>query len=118
MMWTTPKTDWVGMDRCTASDMNRICGNLNFLHDFGLPTAWTSNDMVTAAQWGAITSAAETLARSLAIDTVAPSHEVIDQNSLNITETITLKAKIKTDQISDQFKHYAGEGNYTGDFYV
>ena len=52
MAWITPKTNWIYSDRVTADDMNRICGNLNYLlGEERLQKVYTEEDYVFLSEW-------------------------------------------------------------------
>jgi len=55
MAWETPKTDWAAEDGLAATDMNRIEGNIQELHDRTQPDVSTS---FSGGQWSATTTAA------------------------------------------------------------
>lgn len=55
MAWITPVTDRPNKStRTTADDMNRICGNINWLWATLLGTSFTDKDIVTRTQWDEI----------------------------------------------------------------
>ena len=90
MAWITPYTDWTSSDRVLPADMNRIAGNLNYLDPAStLKDDYTSNDMVTAAQWSNILDEINKL--SLFTGTffdVMPDGEITASN-FNAVESIT-----------------------------
>lgn len=55
MAWITPVTDRTGAEpRTTATDMNRIAGNLNVLTGGSFKDDYTSADIVLRTDWDAL----------------------------------------------------------------
>ena len=74
MAWIEPVTDRQNSQtRTTADDMNRICGNINFLWATSLKTDFTAADIVTLAQWNAILRNTNEIADLLGISEAADS---------------------------------------------
>ena len=60
MSWITPKTDRSGPEpRTTATDMNRIAGNLNVLSGGSFKDDYTNNDIVKVADWKSLIEAVQ-----------------------------------------------------------
>ena len=58
MAWTTPKTDRTAPEpKTTATDMNRIGGNLNYITGGTFKANYTSNDIVLQTDWTALIEA-------------------------------------------------------------
>lgn len=92
MTWITPVTDWVEGDRCSFQDMNRIAGNVNYLHQNAqLKADYTANDFVTVAEWSAILIALAELRQAtfLQEETHLPGADMI-AGTFNEVEELTL----------------------------
>ena len=58
MAWITPKTDRTGAEpRTTATDMNRIAGNLNVLTSGSFKDDYTTSDIVLKTDWTSLINA-------------------------------------------------------------
>lgn len=114
MSWTTPKTDWTPADRCTAADMIRICGNVNYVAGTALKTAWTSNDMVDAATWNGIINTVSMLVTALGLLVSVPNSNM-DSTNFNRIEGDLLSINERLEMIKRNEPAHAGMGYITGD---
>ena len=112
MAWQTPKTDWEAGDFVTYVDLNRICGNLNYLLGSNtLSESWTAADYVHLTDWHDIVDALEDVQ-----DLLGAEHDLPDDNAssynFNLIESFCLDAKDPIDELRRQqlANHYVGEG--------
>lgn len=61
MAWTTPVTNWSNGNNFTHDDMNRICGNINYLYPAAALPSYTQNDILTTNDWEDMAKALFTL---------------------------------------------------------
>ena len=86
MAWTTPVTDRPNAQtRTTAADMNRICGNINYLWATLLKTDFLSTDIVTDTTWNGVVTATNEIADLL---NISEATAVTDYANLNRIESI------------------------------
>lgn len=118
MAWVTPVYNRTAGARMTATDMDRICGNINFLNsNSALPTGWTANDIVTVDDWSDILAALERARKALGYTTsIKPTKAQTYQNVNNI-EKLTAQLKAHADLLTLQKAAivYTGDGTYTSD---
>lgn len=115
MGWQEPKTNWAANDKCTASDMNRILNNIQYLIDGTSATyTYTSNDVVTVTQWKEIVRDVVGLCVNEGIKYIEPSTKA-EYNNFNIVEDLIAKVKLTRDRRQNMYKynHYAGQNYYT-----
>lgn len=119
MAYTGVKTDWSAADFMTASDLNRIAGNINYLYpDADLKDDYTSNDFLKEAEWNLILVVLDKLKVTLGINTPLPNN-TMDFNTFNELESLVLELKTRQDFVfrQDVANHYVGElyttENYT-----
>lgn len=67
MAWITPVTDRGLRSMTTATDMNRISGNLNYLTGITFKTDYTNADIVKADEFNKIISTAKYIASSFGL---------------------------------------------------
>ena len=85
MAWTTPVTDRGEVATCLPEDLNRICGNINYLAGTSLSTSYTSNDFLTYTQWQAIVTNTIACCNKYGIYyTQAPNNDMTSANFNNI----------------------------------
>lgn len=88
MAWIAPFTGRTGPNtRTTYLDMNRICGNINFLFGTNLKDDWTRADIVDRATWDGIIDVVSQLASSVGVEV----NDSTDYVNLNAIEEITLR---------------------------
>lgn len=86
MAWATPVTDRPNAQtRTTADDMNRICGNINYLWATLLKTNFVSTDIVTDTEWDGVITSTNEIADLLGLNEVTES---TDYANLNRIESI------------------------------
>lgn len=119
MAYTGVKTDWSAADFMTASDLNRIAGNINYLYpDANLKSNYTQNDFLKASEWSLILVVLDKLKVTLGINTPLPDN-TMDFNTFNELESLVLELKNRQDFVfrQDAANHYSGElfvsENYT-----
>lgn len=88
MAWISPVINRSGPNtRTTYADMNRICGNINFLFGTSLKDDWTRADIVDRTTWDAIVSVVSQLAGSVGLEV----NDSTDYVNLNAIEEVTLR---------------------------
>lgn len=86
--WQAPDISRSGPNtRTTYKDMNRICGNINFLFGTSLKEDWTRADIVDRATWETIINVVSQLAGSVGIEV----NDATDYINLNAIEEVTLR---------------------------
>ena len=127
MAWVTPKTDWKGTDRFTATDWNRIDGNVEYVATaLSIPyttKAVSNGDILTAGDRNNITDTLDLIYAALQASwsrkTVASRVDygsAWDSKDLNAIEEFLFNAKEQLDgQISNMVIYYAGSEIYCGD---
>lgn len=79
MAWITPKTDRTGAEpRTTATDMNRIAGNLNVLTGGSFKDNYTNNDIVLKSDWTALINAVQFWNEDVTTDTTWANFNLIE----------------------------------------
>lgn len=126
--WTTPKTDWIGTDYFTASDWQRINGNIEYIAD-ALGISYTpllvvdKNTPLTASYCNSyVTDMLETLYAALNASWnrgyVAPRVDygsAWNSRDLNIIEDMLLNMKAQLDGTLDETIEYYSDDIYCGD---
>lgn len=130
MAWVTPVTDRTdGSAMMTATDMDRITGNIAYLFDYATQeghapegstvskTSWTKNDIIELSFW---TEMLEVLANIMAAVFYVPAVEpdyAMDWENMNNIETISynLYNIIGSSGSQGNNNHYAGDPIFTGD---
>lgn len=85
MAWQTPVIDRGQTATCLPDDLNRICGNINYLIGTSLSTGYTSNDFLTLSQWRAITQSTIIACNKYGIYyTQAPNDAMTSENFNNV----------------------------------
>lgn len=113
MAWITPKTNWIYSDRVTADDMNRICGNLNYLlGEERLQKVYTEEDYVFLSEWVEIVRAFMLVQVAAGIANPEKPTDAVTSYNFNLIESICLVAKDIIDNKRSQPTaiHYVGEG--------
>lgn len=124
MAWITPVTDRINGARMTVTDMNRICGNIDYLtteltaHSlYSGPTlsktTYTYNDYVTLAEWTEIIRVLSTLVAQTAVETEQADMSTTYQN-MNAVESMTLAVYDLYQMLLSQTNanYYAGDDIY------
>lgn len=130
MAWVTPVTDRTdGSAMMTATDMDRITGNIAYLFDYATQeghapsgstvtkTSWTINDIIERSFWGAmLTTLANICAAVEYVPAVEPDY-AMDWENMNNIETISysLYNIIGSSGSQGNNNHYAGDPIFTGD---
>lgn len=113
MAWQTPKTNWNATDSATYMDMNRICGNINYLlGEERLTKVYTSKDYVYHPEWLEIVSAFMLVQVAAGIvDPEKPTDRTTSYN-FNLIESVCLLAKpiIDYKRSQENALNYVGEG--------
>lgn len=93
MAWVEPKTDRGDSGtRTTATDMNRIAGNINFLRGTTIKSDWTDADIVDSASWSAIINITNLMASEIETEHCTSSTDFANLNRI--------------EQIAYAYKHY------------
>lgn len=111
-MWRGVKTDWATNDKMTASELNRITENVQYLFPaFQGRTNWTNNDIVTAADIEAILSAVRTLNITSGLLEILPNAAATSA-FFNTLEGVMNDLKLRFDLISRQKKIFPRPEGY------
>ena len=113
MAWITPKTNWIYSDRVTADDMNRICGNINYLlGEERLQKVYTEEDYVFLSEWVEIVRAFMLVQVAAGIANPEKPTDAVTSYNFNLIESICRVAKDIIDHKRSQPTaiHYVGEG--------
>lgn len=86
MSWQTPVTNRTAGSRTTATDMNRIAGNLNNVLGTTLKANYTDVDVVLGADWTALITQANNIATMIGEE---PATNLSTWDNLNHIEQIT-----------------------------
>lgn len=79
MAWITPVTNRMSPDtRTTATDMNRIAGNLNILTGGSFKDNYTSDDIVKLADWNALIDALRNWNHNITYETTWTNFNLIE----------------------------------------
>lgn len=113
MAWQTPKTNWSAVDRVTYVDMNRICGNINYLlGEEKLQKVYTPEDYVYLTDWLDIVHAFMLVQVAAAVADPEHPDDSASSYNFNLIESICLQSKaiidLKRSQ-KDALK-YVGDG--------
>lgn len=125
MAWITPVTDRTSGAICTAIDMNRIAGNLDWLtteltaHQLYSgatisKTTYIANDYGSISDWENILEVLNDLSEAVAIET-GSANDSTTYDNFNVVETITLEIYDRYQLIASQSNnnHYPNDGYYT-----
>lgn len=97
MAWVDPCTDWAPYDRFTYGDMNRICGNINYLMGVdNLRTDWAQDDILKLADWQPVKNTVNALASAVKLTHIAVTDALTSDNIDNL-ETIISELKTPID---------------------
>ena len=114
MAWQTPFTNWSAGNSVTADDMNRICGNLNYLLGTNtLSEAWTAADYVYVTDWHDIRDALGNVQTLIGMEQELPDDETSSYN-FNLIETYCETAK----PIIDLMRLQTLENKFAGEWYA
>lgn len=130
MAWVTPVTDRTdGSAMMTATDMDRITGNIAYLFDYATQeghapsgstvtkTSWTINDIIERSFWEAmLTTLANICAAVEYVPETDPTNAMEFEN-INNVETISrnLYYIIQNIRYQANNNHWVGDDIYTGD---
>ncbi|MGI6721055.1 MAG: hypothetical protein ACOX4I_00640 [Anaerovoracaceae bacterium] len=111
MAWVDPYTDWAPYDRFTYEDMNRICGNINYLIGMdSLRTNWTQDDILDRADWQPVKNTVNALALAVKLTHIAVTDALTSDNIDNLETIISeLKAPIDLRLIQKRATRHCGE---------
>ena len=118
MAWVTPVYNRVAGARMTAADMNRICGNINYLNSTTtLKTNWTDNDIVSVTAWNTILRWLEKARTALGYKTTLKPTTAQTYQNVNNIERLTAQLKAYADLLTLQKSAivYVGDGVYTSE---
>lgn len=127
MAWITPVTDRIGGEVCTATDMNRISGNIDFLateltaHQLytGATVQKTTYTLeyVTVDDWEDILSVLGSLTDALALENAGSADMSTTYTNFNTVESITLRIYERYEMLLSQANnnHYSGDDIYPQD---
>ena len=116
--WQTPVTNRTDGARMTASDMNRIVGNILVVYPKAsfTVTTYTNNDYVAVTAFNEIYTNLHIAAQALGVNAQGISTEQT-YNNMNHIENVTALCKAKIDLIAAQniANIYSGDDLYAGD---
>lgn len=128
--WVTPVTDRTdGSAMMTATDMNRITGNIDYLFDYataeGLSpsgstvpkTSWTKNDIIERSTWEATLETLSNLCECVEYNPEANPTNEMEYENINNVETISrnLYYIIQNIRYQANNNHWVGDNIYVGD---
>lgn len=126
MAWITPVTDRTSGAICTAIDMNRIAGNLDWLttelstHQLYSgttisKTSYNADDYVTIGDWSNILDVLNDLIDAILPDIGQAADDSTTYTNFNAVESITLAIYDRYQLILNQANanHYVGDSIYT-----
>lgn len=112
MAWVEPNLD--NDLYFTAEDMNRICGDINYLDSTaGLREDWTDNDIITLSEWQAVIAAVSSLIDYTGLSLIKPDEDATKDN-MNLLESDLLAIYDRFGIIYDNLKalRFTGDGAY------
>lgn len=126
MAWITPVTDRTSGAICTANDMNRIAGNLDWLttelstHQLYSgttisKTSYNADDYVTIGNWSNILDVLNDLIDAILPDIGQTANDSTTFDNFNTVESLTLAIYERYQLILNQANanHYVGDSIYT-----
>lgn len=130
MAWITPVTDRTdGSAMMTATDMNRITGNIAYLFDYATAeghspqgstvtkTSWTQNDIIDKSFWESMLVVLSNICEAVNYNPdIAPTN-VLDYENINNIERIsfTLYNIIANIDRMSAINHFVGDDFFVGD---
>ena len=130
MAWVTPVTDRAdGSAMMTATDMDRITGNIAYLFDYATQeghapsgstvtkTSWTINDIIERSFWGAMLTTLSNICEAVEYVPETDPTNAMEYENINNVETISrnLYYIIQNIQYQANNNHWVGDDIYTGD---
>ena len=130
MAWVTPVTDRTdGSAMMTATDMDRITGNIDYLFDYataeGLSpagsrvpkTSWTKNDIIERSFWEAMLTTLSNICAAVEYVPETDPMNAMEFENINVVETISrnLYYIIQNIQYQANNNHWVGDEFYAGD---
>ena len=130
MAWVTPVTNRTdGNSRMTATDMDRITGNIAYLFDYATAeghspqgstvtkTSWTQNDIIDKSFWESMLVVLSNICDAVNYNPDTQPTNVMDYENINNIETISynLNNIIANINRMSAINHWVGDEFFTGD---
>lgn len=130
MAWVTPVTDRTdGSAMMTATDMDRITGNIAYLFDYATQegyaptgstvtkTSWTINDIIERSFWEAMLTTLANICEAVEYVPETDPTNAMEYENINVVETISrnLYYIIQNIQYQANNNHWVGDEFYAGD---
>ena len=130
MAWVTPVTDRTdGSAMMTATDMDRITGNIAYLFDYATQeghaptgstvtkTSWTINDIIERSFWEAMLTTLANICEAVEYVPETDPTNAMEFENINNVETISrnLYYIIQNIQYQANNNHWVGDEFYAGD---
>lgn len=130
MAWVTPVTDRTdGSAMMTATDMDRITGNIAYLFDYATQeghapsgstvtkTSWTINDIIERSFWEAMLTTLANICEAVEYVPEADPTNAMEWENINHIEDITNRIYYIIGQIGNLqgLNHWAGDDLFAGD---
>lgn len=130
MAWVTPVTDRTdGSAMMTATDMDRITGNIAYLFDYATQeghapsgstvtkTSWTINDIIERSFWEAMLTTLANICEAVEYVPETDPTNAMEWENINHIEDITNRIYYIIGQIGNLqgLNHWAGDDLFAGD---
>ena len=130
MAWVTPVTNRTdGSALMTATDMDRITGNIAYLFDYATAeghspqgstvskTSWSQNDIIDKSFWESMLEVLSNICEAVNYNPDTAPTNVLDWENINNIETISFNLYYIIANINNMsaLNHWAGDDLFTGD---
>lgn len=130
MAWVTPVTNRTdGSALMTATDMDRITGNIAYLFDYATAeghspqgstvtkTSWTQNDIIEKSFWESMLVVLSNICEAVNYNPDTAPTNVLDWENINNIETISFNLYYIIANINNMsaLNHWCGDEFYSGD---
>lgn len=110
MAWQNPVTTW-GDTYFTHTDMNRICGDINYLCGTTLKDDYTPDDIPTRQEWAQVLLYVGNMVKGFHLPLAVPNYDVTPQNFALVESGINESFKyIQRRAASATARRYVGSG--------
>lgn len=126
MAWITPVTNRTTGAIHTATDQNRITGNLDYLttvlaeHSLYSgavvsKTSYTINDYISTEEWANLLEVLDDLQEALSLSATEAASDAMTYQNMNVVESLTLQIYNQAQLVLKQgnLNHYPGQGFYS-----
>ena len=129
-IWIAPVTDRTdGSAMMTATDMNRITGNIDYLFDYATAeghapagstvpkTSWTQNDIIELDFWEAMLVTLANICAAVEYVPDAAPDNIMDYENINNVEQISYNLYFIIANVNNMsaINHYVGDEIFAGD---